>query len=113
MIKICKICGKEFNAKQPNYIICSDSCRKIYHRETVKIYNHKRYKPRTIYCKICGKPIARYDLHSWRRYHEECVAQMAVEDLKNGLNSTNSQNIKRALNLFFFTMNELKELANE
>lgn len=28
MIKTCKICGKEFNARQSNYTLCSDECRK-------------------------------------------------------------------------------------
>ena len=73
--KNCKICGKPFLAKQSNYLICSDECRKInekYHRNRLskrydKDYRRARYgkgtdwyakhyvKTRVIkHCKVCN-----------------------------------------------------------
>lgn len=36
MINKCKICGREFNARQSNYTLCSDECRKENKRENSK-----------------------------------------------------------------------------
>lgn len=53
MINKCKICGKEFNARQSNYNLCSDECRKINKKEYKKRqwweikadpYQHERHK---------------------------------------------------------------------
>lgn len=34
MINKCKICGREFNARQSNYTLCSDACRKENRKRT-------------------------------------------------------------------------------
>lgn len=73
--KCCKICGKPFLAKQQNYTICSDECRKEarrrYYYENADYCNQRRkilYKKRNEerkklywekyrrikYCKICN-----------------------------------------------------------
>ena len=73
MFNICKVCGKEFEAKQSNYTLCSDVCRKINvsnlrHKYDEKnrlrlIENSRRYyklyhKYKRNPCSICGQPLA-------------------------------------------------------
>lgn len=41
MIKKCKICGKDFDTQQSNYIICSQECRKINKANYRKNYDEK------------------------------------------------------------------------
>ena len=72
MVNICKVCGKEFEAKQSNYTLCSDTCRKINvsnlrHKYDEKnrlrlIENSRRYyklyhKYKRNPCSICGQPL--------------------------------------------------------
>lgn len=49
MINKCKICGKEFNAHQSNYTLCSDECRKenrrrVWQKIKADPYLHKQHK---------------------------------------------------------------------
>lgn len=41
--KVCKICGKEFQAVNKNYCLCSPECRKISERESHKDALRKYY----------------------------------------------------------------------
>lgn len=43
MIKQCSICGKEFNAQNPLYKYCSNTCRETARKEKAKSYN-KQYR---------------------------------------------------------------------
>lgn len=71
MKKICRICGKVFDAKQSNYVGCSPECRKINYRRKLhgyvlteeqrdkkneyhKMYYRKNRKPTTKTCRSCG-----------------------------------------------------------
>lgn len=40
---ICVICGKEFEKKSENAILCSDECRKLRKKQRNKEYDYKRY----------------------------------------------------------------------
>lgn len=49
MINKCKICGKEFNARQSNHTLCSDECRKenrkrVWQKIKADPYLHKQHK---------------------------------------------------------------------
>lgn len=71
----CKICGKEFEAKQSNYNLCSDDCRRINTRNTAKRYQ-QHYKYTSAYknnvirqrekrkkkhkCPVCGRQLAHH-----------------------------------------------------
>jgi hypothetical protein len=108
MEKLCKICGKTFEAVNSNYSMCSPECRKEnkkrYDREYIK--PHKRaYEPKMLNCKICGKPVNQ----SRKRYHEECVLQDAVNAYKNG-DRYPSPRIVRAINQGYSTP-EIREIA--
>ena len=51
MINKCKICGKEFNARQSNHTLCSDECRKenrkrVWQKIKADPYLHKQHKIR-------------------------------------------------------------------
>lgn len=73
MINTCKICGKKFEAKQSNYNLCSDACRKANERNLNRVYyaknieNSRRYRKQyhKLYynykhnpCGICGQPLS-------------------------------------------------------
>ena len=68
----CKICGEKFMAKQSNYTLCSDTCRKVNRQNLKRVYNaknrlrfiensrryyklHHKYKHNP--CAICGQPL--------------------------------------------------------
>lgn len=129
MIKTCKICGKEFNARQRNYKYCSDECRNVVIQNQKKIY-YKRWYDKgleqrkqwnrkhapAIYCKICGKEVPKLYESServvYRRYHDECIVDTAITAIKNGERLARSQTLRRAYN-HGYTIHELKRIARE
>lgn len=52
MINKCKICGKEFEAKQRNYNICSVECREINQRDSKKAFRENNPDKVKQYIKI-------------------------------------------------------------
>lgn len=95
MIKKCGVCGREFNAAQPNYLYCSVECRKIRQCQQIAEWqkqNRKRHaelskesrrrKAKIINCRICGEPVLPYiynDRVHRKHYHEKCVIREAYK----------------------------------
>ena len=87
----CKICGEKFMAKQSNYTLCSDACRKINQRN-LKQKSDEKYKAKRIEyshrydalhrkykhnpCAICGQPLP----DSRAKYCLGCL----LKEYKNG-----------------------------
>ena len=101
MINKCKICGKEFEAKQRNHNLCSDECRKISiaeHRKAClechgeeqrrRSREHQRKKAKPVYCKICGKEVEPHitpmGYRSRYHYHRECLINEAIAAIVRG-----------------------------
>ena len=105
MKKKCIICGKVFEAKQSNFILCSDECRR-------KRYNYKQSQRNITYCGICGKPVES-EMGATRMvrkdYHEECVIKEALKAISEGAGCKDKR-IKRAYNTFAYGVKELKKL---
>lgn len=99
MTKKCKICGKEFEARQRNYTLCSPECRKENNRRLsrsldpeinrlrVKQYNERlKRKLKGFPCKFCGEEVKPFFDNRMHRYHwhEECLIDKCIEAIKNG-----------------------------
>ena len=128
MTKKCKICGKEFEATNPRYVICSPECRKensrrVYHAldaETKKLKTQQskeryRRKVKGFPCKFCGKevkPIVTDRFHRYR-WHEDCLIAECMKAIKNGEPFTDATKIaKFALNKGY-TKADIIEFAKE
>lgn len=100
IIKNCTVCGKEFEARQSNFVYCSAECRRIGRNRV-----HSRYVERDKYkirkrcrdrcreksrqnlppCRICGKPVPKEwtgTRYSQSFYHLDCIADK-VKSLLN------------------------------
>lgn len=101
MIVKCKICGKEFEARQSNHRICSPECRKInnstmcreWHELNKDIYHERalylqRKRAKPILCKICGKPVDYHvtgiGQHRRYHYHRDCLINEAIAAIVRG-----------------------------
>lgn len=99
MINKCKICGKEFEAKQRNHNICSEECRKINRKNLGRLHYDKdisrlrnaiyREKHRKIVnCKICGKLVEPHvtatGYHAYYHYHRGCLIDAAIAAMLRG-----------------------------
>jgi predicted nucleic acid-binding Zn ribbon protein len=99
MTKKCKICGKQFEAKQKNYTICSSECREVNKKQLRKAHYTKnkeamyqynktmRYKKAVGFpCKFCGKEVKPFIDNRMHRYHwhEKCLINKCIEAIKNG-----------------------------
>lgn len=127
MINKCVICGKEFEAKQSNYIICSNECRtariKQYRQKQIDEIRsspelradyirrsreyYKAHKPAR-YCKICGGVITDKGKHA----HPKCVFQAAVEAISEGYYPGDSR-IVRATVTWGYSIKEIKQYMKE
>lgn len=128
MIKTCIVCNKKFFAKQPNYCLCSDECRRIRQQEQNKkwkldnpekhILSKKKSamkKLKTIHCRICGEIVEKYKVNNWtshRHYHEECIVKDGIQAIKEGY-GYKDERIIRARNRLNYTIKELKEIIQE
>lgn len=132
--KQCIVCGKEFYARQSNYTLCSDECKKKrvaelnkkYMSDPVKREQHRlqsiesyRRRAKIIKCKICGKPVPPSDNSgrlSRKHYHEKCVIKEALQAISEGgktTKGTGDKRIHRAHNVLGMSVGELKELLVE
>lgn len=131
MIKKCKICGKDFDAQQSNYIICSPECRKVnkdayrkqyenktreYRLQRQREYNRKRPK-KEVKCSICGKTVKHTFNSDGRlihyRYHAECVLKDAIDRFNElGKWVQTDTRIHRSIN-YGYTKAEVMELMQE
>lgn len=99
MTKICKVCGKLFEAQQSTYTMCSAECRrkdilkrsKIYYdanKHEISKKNKKKRKQTTtgFSCKFCGEEVKPFFDNRMHRYHwhEECLIDKCIEAIKNG-----------------------------
>lgn len=96
IIKNCAVCGKEFQARQRNYVHCSEACKKEgtartsrryvkRNEEIIRVRNRLNYRKRQekkrakgegVRCKICGEivePILVADYLCQKHYHDDCV----------------------------------------
>lgn len=112
MIKKCVVCGKEFEAANYRYCLCSDECRKArekqYHSGTGYKYI---YKPVEVLCKICGKPVPPTygGIHvSRKHYHEDCVYNDALDAVQEGAKESDPR-VRRAVNFLGVGIKELRE----
>ena len=121
--KKCVVCGKEFEARQSNYSLCSDECRKIRKRShTIKRMNDpvrheqylKKYKEKramkNVPCRICGENVPSIDngnRMNRKFYHDDCIANEALKAISEGKNCEDKR-IRRAYNRGY-TIKELKE----
>lgn len=127
MIKKCVVCGAEFNAKQSNYCICSDDCRRIKQQERYAKYrlnNHERClifareywlrRKKPICCKICGGVVLQHmgeiQMTS-KHYHEDCVVREGIQAIKEGAKCSDKR-LVRARNRYGYSMAELKEIMD-
>lgn len=129
MLKNCKVCGKEFEAAQSNYTLCSEECRKVRKREICTNYyqEHKesyrkdckeRYRDnlKPIYCKICGKPVERFiENNRLRRkyYHTDCIIAEAIKAIQRGEKCNGTSKILKIANNHGIYKNELMEYIME
>ena len=60
MINKCKICGKEFEAKQRNHNICSAECREINQRDSKKTFRENNPDKVKQYIKKCNERVLSY-----------------------------------------------------
>lgn len=128
--KNCAVCGKEFEAANYRYCLCSDECRRVrdriqratpeyrarHNERNRSEYRKKRRENfKVIPCKICGKPIEPEfrDDHMCRKYyHESCVLSEALQAVSEGA-GTDDKRIRRAKNRFGYTLKELREEMGE
>ena len=124
--KNCVVCGKEIEVVNSYYCLCSDECRKARARDYRRSYEyfemHKKYmrekykqNPKVIPCKICGEnvPPTFHENRMCRKfYHEKCVLSEAFKAIQEGRKS-NDKRIRRAWNLYGYTMSELIEEMKE
>lgn len=129
MIKKCVVCGAEFNAKQSNYCICSDDCRRIRRKQTAKEFfkNHTDKKEEymlnakiaqrrksKIYCRICGEIVPQYmgEMRmTSKHYHEDCVVREGIQAIKESA-KYGDKRLMRAHNRYGYTIKDLKEIIN-
>ena len=132
--KQCIVCGKEFYARQSNYTLCSDECKKkrvaelnkkymsdpvLHERHRLQSIESYRRRAKIIKCKICGEPVPPNDSGgrlSRKHYHEECVIKEALQAISEGGKSTKKtgdKRITRAHNVLGMNVGELKELLRE
>ena len=129
MIKKCVVCGKDFDAKQKTFIVCSAECRKIRkhdvnlklsheyyldHREAVLLYHRRKRElsPVIVPCRICGENVP-FDGIGRKHYHAECVLNDAIERFKElGKWDQVDGRIHRAIN-YGYTKSEVMELMQE
>lgn len=94
MVKACKVCGKQFRARQANYTVCSPECRKVNTLERTKRYHKTVYKDKITQqqrdrrrryrsenpfcCKICGLSIDQ-PFGGRKTMHDECILDEAAE----------------------------------
>lgn len=95
MINTCKVCGKQFTARQRNHTVCSPECRRIntlqnksryIKTEKVKKYSmelhrkrRREYRRNNPYCcKICGLAIDQ-PFQNRQTMHDECILSEAAE----------------------------------
>ena len=107
--KQCCICGEIFNARQSNYIYCSEKCRKEARYQRWKLCNSKgteywntiypkiHEKHRVIkYCKICNCELP----HGKQTYCLDCLLKMYMNNNKSKafhiLSSTSANRIRSA-----------------
>ena len=83
----CVICGEYFEptARHPHQKTCSPDCRKLYAK---KNRPKKKYVPRKVICRICGKETSKVymnaDGHRIREYmHDECVMKECRKRILN------------------------------
>ena len=104
--KQCIVCGKEFYARQSNYTLCSDECKKkrvaelnkkymsdptLYERHRIQTRERFRKNAKIIQCKICGEPVPPSDSGgrlSRKHYHEKCVIKEALQAISEGGKTT-------------------------
>ena len=67
IVKKCRICGKEFKAKQSNYVVCSSECREN-NRKKVAL---KYYKKNETKLKSCAKDYYKSIRHSKIKHVEK------------------------------------------
>lgn len=133
MIVKCKICGKEFEAKQRNHNICSSECRQINRhknnqnfaernpekrKEYSRRQNDKRRKANPTFCKICGKVVEPHispmGYHSRYHYHRDCLVNEAIAAILRGEKFNNSEkNILAVAKNKGYTKAELLEIMKE
>ena len=119
--KQCAVCGKEFEAINSRYILCSDECRKKRIDEYNKVYysdydgRKRKRAEKIVICKLCGmavEGVMRGERMGRQHYHEECVVKDALQAISEGEHSRSSR-IRRASNLFAYSVGELKDLMEE
>lgn len=129
MIKKCIVCGAEFDARQANYCICSDDCRRIRRKQTAKEFFKKhadkkekymlnakiaQRRKSKIYCRICGEIVPQHMGEvrmTSKHYHEDCVAREGIQAIKEGAKCSDKR-LERAKNRYGYTMAELKEIMD-
>lgn len=101
ILQKCKICGKEFEARQKNHTICSPECRQknnlangiLYRARNRQEMNRKlrrkrREKAVGFPCKFCGKEVKPFfdadDRPHRYHWHEECLINECIRAIKNG-----------------------------
>lgn len=130
MNKNCIVCGKEFEARQSNYTICSPECRRKREQkqqikynqiwkteEYKKIRNERDRKRRREYrknnprlCTICGEPLC-FEFRSARKMHEECVIKEAA---KSYIEAGHMPRVQLSrLNSIGCTVKDVKEWINQ
>lgn len=84
MLKICPICGKEFNGK-PKQLCCSRECS-----------TKNRYKAIYVKCDICGKEIKRTQSEIKRSKHHYCSNRCRAKGVGKYQSGKNNPNYKNA-----------------
>ena len=119
MIVKCKICGKEFEAKQRNHNICSVECREINQRDSKKTFrennpdkvkqyikncNERKSAQTQTKCRICGKIVDAHYTATGRKarnhYHRDCLVNEAIAAIVRGekFNKSNKNILRAAAN---------------
>lgn len=113
IIKNCTVCGKEFEARQSNFVYCSAECRRIGRNKVHSVYVDKnKYKIRQRCrdrcrekakqnlppCRICGNPVPKEwtgTRYSQRFYHLECI----VDQVRSLLDKRGTDEYRIAMKL--------------
>ncbi len=112
IIKHCIVCGSEFVARQDNYTMCSDACRKQRKQKMREVYRKQgkrkdyRYKRVDYKCRICGGSTGKT-----QHYHDICILEQAYADYRAGKGQKESPAIVRAKN-FGFTASDIREYGD-